>query len=552
MRQVVVGIIVGLLTSGLMVGEVWLNLDKPLRPRDDITWQYFLFDNNFRKLTQGEFGELFNARMFYPREKTLAYGNSLLGQSLLGLPAYLLTGDVVTAANSVILIDLVLAFGAMYLLAYRFTHSTSSGLIAGMIYTYNPYVMAHLHHEQLVLQWLPLLFLLVELLLERVTWWWSVALGGTALMLLVSSFYYALFALVIVPMYALMRWWQKGRKEIFWKPLFGVGLVVAVVGWGYLGPFRAVREEYGVKRSIALVELLSANPQDYLFTAPNNWLYGWWAESPLRDSFAREHPTEHSLFPGLVGYGFLALAVWMIIKKKGTSWPMLQIWLVMLGIGVVLSLGPRFLVYRLIYTVVPGADSVRAVSRWAVMGFLSLAVLSALGWQYVSKKLFRFAPRGLVLALLLLGVEYRTVGWVEPFSISEELRTFYQWLDQDEESQVIVELPIANDLENSPGFARSFYDDGQYLLYATWHDKALVNGHHSFIPEDAYAMGRKLTAQFPTQEKLDELRRMGVDVVSVHEEEYGEKQVGEKVVRELRELGLEEAYNRGGVHGFRL
>ncbi|MBI4035111.1 MAG: hypothetical protein HY381_01785, partial [Candidatus Chisholmbacteria bacterium] len=154
--------------------------------------------------------------------------------------------------------------------------------------------------------------------------------------------------------------------------------------------------------------------------------------------------------------------------------------------------------------------------------------------------------------LMVMIAEYRNVDWVKPFEISAEIKQFYSWLNQQAEVKVIVELPIANDLTNSSGWERSSYDDGQYLLYATLHNKALVNGHHSFIPGEVLRLGTRLTANFPTREKVDELRQMGVGVITVHEEEFADRRVGEKVINELRELGIEEAYNQGGLHGFRL
>lgn len=508
MGTIITGMIAGALAVFVMQWQVVVNIAKPLRQWDDITWQYFLFDNNLKKISRGDFEDFFDARMFYPRKNTLAFGNSMLGQSLLALPVYLVTKDVATAANSVILVQLWLAFVAMYLLAYRLTKNVGGGLVAGMIYSFNPYVMAHLHHEQLALGWLPLLFLV------RRSWVW----GAVWLMLLVSSFYYTLFALVTVPIYMMLQ------KRIS-KSLIGVSLLVAIIGWIYLQPFREVKKAYNVNRSPALVALLAAKPNDWLFTGRENWLYGRWAKSPLRDGFAREHPTEHSLFPGLT-----TVVLALIGLKNRRS----RVWLIILGISVVLSMWPMSAYGNL---------GIRAVSRWWVIGMMALACLAS----YVN---YKKVVLGIVL--LLLAVEYRQVGWVKPFEIKPEIRQFYSWLDKQEEVKVMVELPIANDLNNSPSFERSAYDDGQYLLYALGHDKKLVNGHHSFIPEDAYVLGRELTTRFPTEEKIRRLRSLGVDMVVVHREEYRQPQVGEAVLTGLRELGLLEVYGGETISAFRL
>lgn len=540
-RKAIEWLIIGIAATvavSIMANGVILNLNKPLREREDITWQYFLFDNNLKKLINGNLEDLFNTRMFYPRTETLAFGNSMLGQSLMAIPVYLITNNVVTAANSVIFLQLWLAFISMYFLSYLITRNIGGSLIAGMIYSFNPYVMAHLHHEQLALAGLPALFLVAEVMIEKgVTYKRSLIGVGVWTMLLLSSLYYALFATITVPIYGILRWSQK-RRPVHWQPLALAVISAGLFAWIYLRPFVAVKQQYEMKRSLALVELLSANPQDFLFTSPENWLYGRFSDAAWRDDFARSHPTEHSLFPGLVALGLAGICVY---KRKAGAWG------IILALSIILALGPKAGVYRLIYEFVPGAAAVRAVSRFSVLGFMAIGVLAALGWAQINRgRIFLFA------VLVAIAIEYYQTDWVKPFTIPQEVRQFYSWLNTQDQVKAIVELPIANDLVNSPNFERSFYDDGQYLLYALWHDKALVNGHHSFIPAEIAATGRKLTIDFPTAEKLDALRQTGVDLIIVHREEYRNAEVGERVIEKLNDLNVPMTYDGDPIKAFRL
>ena len=119
-KTLLIGVSFSLLFSTIFLYKLIININRPLFYKEDITWQYFIFDNNFKKIAALDFENLFQTRMFYPLKNTLAFGNSLIGQSLTGLPVYLLTKNTVASANSVIVINLSLAFIFMYLFAKKF------------------------------------------------------------------------------------------------------------------------------------------------------------------------------------------------------------------------------------------------------------------------------------------------------------------------------------------------------------------------------------------------------------------------------------------------
>ncbi len=75
---------------------------------------------------------LFDAEPCHPAENALALGEPAIALSLLGTPAWLLTGDPVTTYNAVMLAFLLIAPFAMFLLVRDWTGSAAAGIVAGL------------------------------------------------------------------------------------------------------------------------------------------------------------------------------------------------------------------------------------------------------------------------------------------------------------------------------------------------------------------------------------------------------------------------------------
>lgn len=221
-RVLWIGIISSIIFSGIFLRTLYLTFDKPLRAADDEAYYYFLFDNNFTKLAEGDIGHLFDTRMFYPLKNTLAFGNSVLGPSILGLPVYMVTRNVIISANAVRIADFLLSFFFLYLVAYSLTGDIWGAFIAGLIYTYNPYMMSRWHQDLVAFQWVPLIFLATEKLLKRIRWRWTIVLVAAFLLQFITSFYYFFFLAILARVY---RYPDVSDKSFF-KELYDARCVV--------------------------------------------------------------------------------------------------------------------------------------------------------------------------------------------------------------------------------------------------------------------------------------------------------------------------------------
>jgi len=142
-KVMVIGVVAGIACELFFLWGIVKNVSLPLGHHDDIDYGYFLIDHNLKKITALDFAHFWDTRMFYPHTNTLAYGNSLIPQSILGLPVYLATHNTILTANFVILLLFFLSFFSMYLLSFSVTQSPLASIIAGIVYTYNPFIMSH-------------------------------------------------------------------------------------------------------------------------------------------------------------------------------------------------------------------------------------------------------------------------------------------------------------------------------------------------------------------------------------------------------------------------
>lgn len=564
-KDIGIGIIAGSVFVLFFFWGFFKNISLPLGHHDDIDYGYFLMDHNLTKMTSLDFSHFFDTRMFYPHTQTLAYGNSLLTQSILGLPVFWLTHDVVLTTNVVILLNFFLSFLAMYVLCLSLTKNTLASIVAGLIYTYNPFVMSHVPQtvENLTLQWLPLFFLCAERIVHTKTRKPGLILGLLFVVQVASSFYYAYIVVIVLPLYILLRaysWQQLGSLVKRALPGLLLGAVLTAL---YLRPYIHVKNSYGVARSLNTASLLSARVTDFLFVNPQNVVYGGLVNNAffrsLRDPFALVHYTERSFFPGIAGVVLIVAGVVIYGRLDREKKKLARAYWGILGVTVLLSFGPYLRIagakipglFLLLYHAVPLTDQMRNPSRFMAMAFLALAVLSGITVSFIRRRLGKAARPVGILLIVILCVEFFNIA-PSPYVIPADIRDAYRWLTRQKDIEVIAELPTANGLIGYGNLERIPMEDTQYLLYALYHDKKIVNGYAAFVPPDTLLLGASLSVNFPTQTKLEQLRQMGVDAVVVHRDEFVTEREADVLVDGLGRLGLKELFHSGTIHVFSL
>jgi hypothetical protein len=99
---------------------------------------------------------LFDANIYYPESRTLAYSENLLGGILFSAPAWWLTGNAVLAMNVAALASCVLCGAGGWLLARRLGLSNHAALLAGIVFAFTPPRFLRLSQLHLtMIQWVP-------------------------------------------------------------------------------------------------------------------------------------------------------------------------------------------------------------------------------------------------------------------------------------------------------------------------------------------------------------------------------------------------------------
>jgi hypothetical protein len=383
---------------------------------------------------------LFDANIFYPYRNTLAFSEVLLPQGLLALPINLASGNTILGYNLVLLFSFLLAAYGMYLLVLDLTYQRAAGIVAGIIFAFNPFNLGNLAQVQLLsFGWLPLALLALhrviapgpqtavgpqtadrrpptmsssgfasgEGLADLTPGPFPKGKGGNlpdlkypllfALFFslqVLSSIYYGFLAGVAVAFYvswSLIRY-RSLRFTFYVSVLVRLSIsaiIIAVLVVPILLPYLQVQRELGFERKIEESEQFSASLKLYTEVSPQNVVYGSFL-SPRQPVTAGCYPQDN-LFPGLAA---VALGIAGIIASRNRErW----FYLCLLFFAFVFSLGPRLyltpidptsilLPYRWLYDAIPLTHALRAPVRFDALVMLGVAVLAGMGMQAVSRR----------------------------------------------------------------------------------------------------------------------------------------------------------------------
>jgi hypothetical protein len=447
---------------------------------------------------------IFDANIFYPYSRTLAFSENLIGSAPIAAPVLWLTGNPVLALNAVGLLSVALCGLGAYALGRRLGMSVAGAFVCGLIFAFSPARFYRLGQTHLTtIQWMPFALAALVAYLDgagrRHLW---LAIGLFSLQALTSG-HGAVYLLIAAGVLVLFRRatglppQRRPRLSDVGLP----GLTLLLPALAIVPPYLQVQREMGLRRSLenwapAAVSFL-ASP-----THVHQWLTSRVADAPSINAQASAF-----MFPGWLP---IALAILALATVRGAL-PRRDVvcFASLTLLAVLLSAGPPLGLWPFVYWL-PGFSFIRIPSRFILLAVLALAVLAGIG---ADRLLTRTASRGWRLAIagvlaLVLVAEFWTVPLpVQPYRV--EIPSLDRWLDTQPKPFAVAEVPVGP-------FVRYH---STYMLHSMAHWQRTVHGHSSLLMplhEELYDRLRR----FPDEASVGRLAELGVTYVVVHRDWY--------------------------------
>lgn len=439
---------------------------------------------------------LFDANIFYPHVRTLAYSDAMLVPAAVGAPLLWLGVHQVLVYDIIFFLSIVSSGVMMFLLVRALTARSDAALVAGILFAFCAFRLDHYSHLELqVTPWMPLgLFwfhrvIATNRLRDGLLTGLALALQG------LSSLYYGLFfGALLVCLTGVL--YAVGYVDIrrAARPLVAGGLLAGALLLPVTVPYWQNRSTGG-ERIEAEVRYYSAVPANYLL--PNRQSIYWGPQVTIQP--------ERNLFPGIMPVALAAV---------GLVPPFSAVRFAYLG-GLAFALDASFglngAVYPFLYRYVLPFRGLRAPARFGMIVALTLSVLAGFGVARIVGRVKRLLlRRTLVIGLALLAMlEARPVLSLVP--LWRQPPRVYASLPGDRAS-VLAEFPF-------PGPEGAFGNDFYFMYFSTFHWNRLINGASGFFPED-YLAFRDVLQDFPSDGALSALRERGVEFVVIHGKLY--------------------------------
>jgi hypothetical protein len=471
--------------------------------------------------------DLYDANIFYPHRRTLAFSEANIGAGALAVPAWAATRNPFAAHNSVVLVAFTLSFVFMWLLVRRLTGDDAAAVTSAILFAFCPYVFAHTAHIQLLMTaGIPLSLLAFHRLAESPSPARGLELGVALGVQGLFCAYYGVSAGLTVGYATLFYAWSRRlwTSRDYWTAVAIAAVMSIVIVLPFFLPYLVIQEDTGFSRSLDDARRWSALVRSYLASGAN--AHSWML--PLIRDWNRA-----VLFPGFVA---VALGVAGLVIAYRDRTPSAREWrftagretaLLYASIGVLTfwaSLGPEAGLYTLFYKTIPVFSFLRAPERMGVVVVLSLAVLAGYTIRALRNRVpeRRMAIGVAAAALSLFDLNSLPFDWREARPIPPVYRQL----------AVLPRGPLAE----FPFFDRriDFHLHTTYMLNSTVHWQPLLNGYSDHIPADFRTLASTL-ASFPSQAGFDALRTERTRYLALHRGRGGyDRQTWPEIERRLQ------------------
>ncbi|HEY7498610.1 MAG TPA: glycosyltransferase family 39 protein [Vicinamibacterales bacterium] len=454
---------------------------------------------------------VYDANIFHPHRKALAYSEANLGAGTIAIPVWLATRNPQAAHNSVVFVAFSASVVFMWMLARRLCRDEGAAAAAAVLFAFCPYVFAHTAHIQLLMiAGIPLCLLMFHRLVDAPSPSRGVALGVSLAAQALSCAYYGISVGLAIGYATIFYAWSRRlwRSTAFWLAIVVAAASSIAIVLPFFIPFLSIQQETGFARSLDEARHWSAYVRSYLASGAHahEWLL------PLIRDW-----NDAVLFPGFVSIG-LAIAGCVMVLRRGpagdVSWARDRETALLYGSLAVLTfwttLGPRAGLYTVFYTTIPVFSFLRAPERMGIVVMLCLAVLSAFAVRALRNRFPRHAGAIAVAACAAAMIELNDVPF--DWRRDEPIPAGYRALAEMPRGAV-VEFPFYDRRID-------FHIHTRYMLNSTVHWMPLVNGYSDHIPSEFQSVARVL-ATFPSRESFGAMRDRRVRYLTIRRSRYG-------------------------------
>ena len=484
-----------------------------------------------------------DAPWFYPEPLATAFSEHFLLHSLLTLPVYVASGNVILCYNLLFLATFTLSGFGMYLFVRELTGRPLAAFVAGIAFAFAPYRFGSMEHLQVLSsQWMPfVLYGFRRYFATRRTR----PLVGASLALLaqhLSSGYYMVFFGPFVALYVLAeimvgRLWRDIRV---WLQILAAGGAAILLTLPFAVPYLIVRNKYNSAKELQNLSLYAADLLGWVTASPRLTIWGG------MQTFVK---AEGYLFPGIT---ILLLAIvglivgWRAVVSKeaaskeatskepvskepasqgakvaavfGTAAVVLSCWL-SLGPQVQLATQPTSIpaIYQIPYAFIPGFDVARVPARFAMITILGLATLAGLALARLEIR-----RRSLVV---ICGALILAEGAAFPLQVNRTWTTYAgELLPPETRIYPATDMPpvyrYLRSLDNAVVAHLPFgapEREIQYDYYAAMHGRRTVNGYSgAFPPTWLMRLGEMRNAATNPKAAQSRMFRDGVTHLVIH------------------------------------
>jgi hypothetical protein len=459
---------------------------------------------NARHLVTDPF-RLFDGTQCYPAPGALALGEHMLGNSLLALVPYWLTGEPILAMNVVSILALWLAAVCMYALVYYWTGSAVGAFVGGLLFTFRPERLwdvgrPFIHGNQ----WTPLVLLLLHRTIERNRWRDAAGLTLALCLQFLESVYPVWALVLLVGVYGPALAFRHRRRLLALAPklLLAAGIAGALFA-ALMTPYAQMRATWGILGGRG-----SVLPPYTKFAFGEAYYPGTvvllLAGVALLDRLwrGRAHPDDPRLPYLLAGLCVLwASILGFVVPGTHIFVPSLT------------SLAAR---------VLPGLDAVRGLLVARIGLYLTLAFLAGWGVHVlvvrhgaaVRRAVWTLVVAGALLEVFHPALSKATFGYTMGLGVhvtrpSDDLLALYARL----EPGATFDVPFARGLA-------ALVQQPHYTLMAAYHHRLVGACYISYLPPTHMYLVA-LADRLEEPATADALHALGFRTLVVHEEHFG-------------------------------